>query len=76
MAYGEHLLSGVTICYNLITEMIPSLGPAPTQGEGVTQEHEYQEMGILRAILEAGLSHVRTGPSSSLQLGYMIFSLV
>ena len=56
--------------------MIPSLGPAPTQGEGVTQEHEYQEMGILRAILEAGLSHVRTGPSSSLQLGYMIFSLV
>lgn len=44
--------------------MIPSLGPAPAQGEGVTQEHEYQEMGILRAILEAGLSHVRMGPSS------------
>ena len=45
--------------------MIPSLGPAPTQGERITQEQKYQEMGILRAILEAGLPHVRPTPVSS-----------
>lgn len=30
-----------------------SLGAAHTRGEGITQAHDYQEVGIIETILEA-----------------------